>query len=121
MANTNKKGDTRGMSKESQKNLVKFTEKTARTCGANGGRKKKENEPKRKAHEEIKREIINESYSQIYDRLKDGGLSNQELIAVFKSAIDISGDKTQTQQITGDMSVTPTTFNILPVKGKDEL
>lgn len=121
MAGTNKNGDTRGMSEESRQNLVQFTEKTARICGANGGKKKKENEPIRKAHEELKKEIIRESYSQTYQRLLEGKLSNQELIAVFKSAIDMSGDKTQTQEIKGDVSIMPTTFNILPVRGSDEL
>lgn len=80
-------------------NLKPFTEKTARICGANGGKKKKENELKRLARQEAKERIIQEAYGQILDRLEKGKLSNSELISVFKSAIDISGDKTEKQEI----------------------
>lgn len=40
-------------------NLIKFTENTARECGARGGHKKKENEPKRKM-QELKKEAFKE-------------------------------------------------------------
>lgn len=80
-------------------NLKPFTEKTARAAGANGGRKKKENELKRLAHKEAKERIIREAYGQILEKLENGELNNQELISVFKSAVDISGDKTETKEI----------------------
>ena len=87
------------VTEKSLANLIPFTEETARVCGANGGRKKKENEPKRLAHKEAKERIIKEAYGQILERLENGFLSNQELISVFKSAIDISGDKTEKQEL----------------------
>ena len=86
-------------------NLIKFTEKTAREMGARGGHKKKENEPKRKAHEEIKKQIIEETYGQIYDRLMQGLLSNSELLNLFGSTIKISGDLIQKQEIAGGIDV----------------
>lgn len=86
-------------------NLIKFTEKTAREMGARGGKKKKENEPKRKAKEEIKQEIIQETYGQIYERLLEGKLSNDELLKLFGSVIKISGDMLQKQEITGGLDI----------------
>lgn len=80
-------------------NLIQFTEKTAREMGARGGRKKKENEPKRKAKEELKKEIIQETYGQVYDRLKNGTLTNDELLKLFGNVIKISGDSVQKQEI----------------------
>lgn len=80
-------------------NLRPFTEKTAREMGARGGHKTKENEPKRKAHEEIKKQIIEETYGQIYDRLMQGALSNSELLNLFGNTIKISGDLIQKQEI----------------------
>ena len=87
---------------EKQKEILKsnqFTTSTARECGAKGGKRKKENEPIRKAQEAIKKELIEKTYGQIYDRLNSGGLSNGELISLFKSIIEISGDKTQKNEI----------------------
>ena len=87
---------------EKQKEVLKsnqFTTNTARECGARGGKKKKENEPKRKAQEAIKKELIEKTYGQIYERLNTGGLSNSELISLFKSVIEISGDKTQKNEV----------------------
>lgn len=76
-----------------------FNSITAREAGAKGGKKKKENELKRLAHKEAKERIIKEAYGQILEKLENGELNNQELISVFKSAIDISGDKTEKQEI----------------------
>lgn len=43
-------------------------------------------------------------------------------VAAYQTIRDTIGEKpTDKQQITGDVSVAPTTFNILPVKGNDEL
>lgn len=87
---------------EKQKEVLRnnqFTTTTARECGARGGHKKKENEPIRKAHEEIKKQIIEETYGQIYDRLAQGKLSNSELLNLFGSTIKISGDLVQKQEI----------------------
>ena len=87
---------------EKQKEVLRtnqFTTDTARECGARGGYKKKENEPKRKAHEEVKKQIIEETYGQIYDRLIEGKLSNGELLNLFGNTIKISGDLIQKQEV----------------------
>lgn len=76
-----------------------FNSTTARAAGAKGGKKKKENELKRLAHKEAKEKIIKEAYGQILERLENGDFNNQELISVFKSAVDISGDKTEKQEL----------------------
>ena len=89
----------RKMTEAQLANLRPFTEKTAREMGARGGHKTKENEPKRKAHEEIKKQIIEETYGQIYDRLMQGALSNSELLNLFGNTIKISGDLIQKQEI----------------------
>ena len=82
-------------------NLKRFTEETAREMGARGGKKKKENEPKRKAIEQIKNEIIEKSFSKVYELLDKEDVNAQELIAIFKSAIDMSGFKTNKQEVSG--------------------
>lgn len=87
---------------EKQKEVLRtnqFTANTAQEMGARGGHKKKENEPKRKAHEEIKKQIIQETYGQIYDRLIEGKLTNSELLNLFGNTIKISGDLIQKQEI----------------------
>ena len=84
-----------------------FNSSTARENGAKGGRAKKANEIKRLAHKEAQERIIKEAYGQILERLENGGLNNQELISVFKSAVDISGDKTEKQEV-----VTPEALKI---------
>lgn len=55
---------------------------------------------KKKTIEETKKEIINVAFGQIYNKLMNGELTNQELINVFKSAIDMSGFKTSKQEVT---------------------
>lgn len=87
------------VSENSLKNLQMFTENTAREFGARGGKAKKANELTRLAHKEAKERIIKEAYGQILEKLENGELNNQELISVFKSAVDISGDKTEKQEI----------------------
>lgn len=75
------------------------SKKEARERGRNGGLAKKANELTRLAHKEAKERIIKEAYGQILEKLENGELNNQELISVFKSAVDISGDKTEKQEI----------------------
>lgn len=75
------------------------TKKEARERGRNGGLAKKANELNRLARQEAKERIINEVYGQILEKLEDRQFSKQELIALFKPAIDISGDKTEKQEI----------------------
>lgn len=88
----------RNLTEKQLANLKPFTVETAREMGARGGHKTKENEPKRKAHEEVKKDIIRECYGQIYDRLKQGLLSNSELLNLFGNTIKISGDLVQKQE-----------------------
>ena len=71
----------------------------ARERGRKGGLAKKANELQRLAHKEAKERIIKEAYGQILEKLENGELNNQELISVFKSAVDISGDKTEKQEV----------------------
>lgn len=82
-------------------NLKPFTVDTAREKGAKGGKAKKANEPKRKAIEQIKNEIIEKSFTRVYELLESGEVLPNELIAIFKSAIDMSGFKTNKQEISG--------------------
>lgn len=84
-----------------------FTPSEARIQGSKGGKAKKANELQRLAHKEAKERIIREAYGQILEKLEKGELNNQELISVFKSAIDISGDKTEKQAV-----VAPEAFTI---------
>lgn len=76
-----------------------FNSITAREAGKKGGKKKKENEPKRKAIEQIKNEIIEKSFSKVYELLDKGEITPQELISIFKSAIDMSGFKTSKHEV----------------------
>ena len=64
-------------------------------------KKRKENEPKRKAIEQIKQEIIEKSFARVYELLEKEEIKEQDLIAIFKSAIDMSGFKTNKQEISG--------------------
>lgn len=88
-----------------------FNSITAREAGAKGGKKKKENELKRLARQEAKERIINEVYGQILQQLEDKQFTKQELIALFKPVIDISGDKTEKQEIS-----TPEALEIKVIK-----
>lgn len=90
------------------------TKSEARERGRNGGLKKKANELQRLAHNEAKERIIKEAYGQILEKLEKGELNNQELISVFKSAVDISGDKTEKQEV-----ITPEAL-VVNVITKDE-
>lgn len=47
----------------------------------------------------VKERIIQEVYSQVLEHLENREYTKQELIALFKPAIDISGDKTEKQEI----------------------
>ena len=83
-------------------NLKPFTVETAREMGARGGKKKKENEPKRKALEQIKNEIIEKCFSKINDLLEKEELSSSDLRDIFKTAVDMSGFKKQSQELSVD-------------------
>jgi len=55
----------------------------------------RKNAPKRKALEQIKNEIIEKSFARIYELLEKKEIKEQDLIQIFKSAIDMSGYKKQ--------------------------
>lgn len=76
-----------------------FNSITAREAGKKGGKAKKENEPKRKALEQIKNEIIEKSFARVYELLEKEEIKEQDLIQIFKSAIDMSGYKSSKQEI----------------------
>ena len=87
---------------EKQKEILKnnqLTAKAERECGARVGKQEKENEPIRKAQVAIKKEVIETTSGRVYKRLIAGDLSNGELISLFKSVIEISGDKTQKNEV----------------------
>ena len=56
------------------------------------------------------REVVNNPEEKTIDR-----------IAAAKGLLAISGLEKSEKKITGDVSVSPTTFNILPVKSNEEL
>ena len=91
------------------------TKKEARERGRNGGLKKKANEIQRLARKEAKERIIQEVYGQILEKLEKKELNNQELISVFKSAIDISGDKTEKQEV-----LTPEPLKVSVITKKED-
>ena len=92
----------RKMNKKSLENLQPFTENTAREFGSRGGKKKKENEPKRKALEQIKNEIMEKSFSKINELLDKEDLTSQELRDIYKTAVEMSGFKKQSQELSVD-------------------
>lgn len=89
----------RNQSEQQLANLKPFTVETAREFGARGGKKKKENEPKRKAIEAIKNEIIEKSFSKVLDKLNDDKITFSELKEIFARAVDMSGFKQQKEEL----------------------
>ena len=139
MANLNKSGDARGMAETSRKNLAKgrrINEGIAREYQAQAAASRRENTKARKEIESfqissnkalapIQASSLKELAQKANDILCDPEATSTEIklaMDILAFLRDSSGQKpTDKQEITGDMSVTPTTFNILPVKGKDEL
>lgn len=66
-------------------------------------------------------EFVNKVYGKLLTLADKDNLTNREIIDLGKIAIEISGDKKNTQEMQGNMQIAPATFNILPVKGTDEL
>lgn len=68
-------------------------------------------------------------YTELFDKittnlgikLEGDEVVTKDLIDALKVMIEALGDKVNKQEITGDVSVLPTTFNILPVKSNEEL
>jgi len=100
---------------EKQKEVLeknKFTPSIARELGAKGGKAKKANEPKRKALEMIKNEIIEKSFSLVYEMLNKEEVTSQEIRDIFKHAVDMSGFKQDTQ----NLNIDPPVINISDLK-----
>lgn len=83
-----------------------------------------------------KSEICEKVRKTVEDNIKDGAteaieylrevVNNQDektvdRIAAAKGLLSVSGLEKSEKKITGDITTSPTTFNILPVKSKDEL
>lgn len=69
--------------------------------------------------------LPNEETGEINDIAITNAMINKAIkgdVSAYQTIRDTIGEKpTDKQEITGNMNVMPTTFNILPVKGKDEL
>ena len=123
MANEKITPKKRNITEKQKANLVKFTEKTAREYGSKGGKKKKENEPKRK-EEQLKKEAFKEvAQNALWDiqglslkqmsewvkiKLEDVEiLSNSELekIQKFLEFLRDSSGQTPTQRVELDSSM----------------
>ena len=72
------------------------------------GEAKSKGKQKAKALEQIKQEIIEKSFSKINALLEKDELTSQELRDIFKTAVDMSGYKKQTQELQGlsDIKIT---------------
>lgn len=83
-----------------------------------------------------KSEICEKVRKTVEDNIKDGAteaieylrevVNNQDektvdRIAAAKGLLSVSGLEKSEKKITGDITTSPTTFNILPVKAKNEL
>ena len=125
----NSKGNKRGMPKESRKNLVPMSKRSQaerRECGMKGA--EKTNQIRREKKERA--EMCNILFDEIYQRglltevvetashkITENG-DSKDLIELLKI---IKPNDKQIQEITGDVNLAPTTFNILPVRTNDEL
>ena len=96
----------RRMSENSLNNLQPFTKgsEKSRECQKKAVAKRKEN----KTIEEYKDGIIFLTFKQVYEKVESGQLTNQDLIDIFKTAVDMSGYKKQTQELQGlsDIKIT---------------
>lgn len=60
---------------------------------------KKKGHQEKKALEQVKQEIIEKSFAKINALLEKEELTSQELRDIFKTAVDMSGYKKQTQEM----------------------
>jgi len=85
--------ETRANEKKLQ-NLKQFTSEYQPT-----GEAKSKGKQKAKALEQVKQEIIEKSFAKINALLEKEELTSQELRDIFKTAVDMSGYKKQTQEM----------------------
>lgn len=68
-----------------------------------------------------KEDFIKKVYGKLLNLVDKENLTHREIIDLGNIAIKISGDMKESQEIIGNVNIEPATFNILPVKGTDEL
>lgn len=73
------------------------------------------------ARKRVYEDLFNKITSNLGIKLDDGEVITKDLIDALKVIIEALGDKVNKQEITGDVNMSPTTFNILPVKSNEEL
>lgn len=73
------------------------------------------------ARKRVYEELFNKITTNLGIKLDEDTVVTKDLIDALKVMIEALGDKVNKQEITGDVSVLPTTFNILPVKSNEEL
>ena len=86
------------------------------------------NKEKTEIHENIRndveeaiREGARESIMYLRDVVNNPEEKTLDRISAAKGLLSVSGLEKSEKKITGDITTSPTTFNILPVKTKDEL
>lgn len=65
--------------------------------------------------------ITNKALTTLEEIIENDTAKDADRVAASRAVLDISGLKTQKQEISGDMNITPTTLNILPVRAQNEL
>ena len=54
---------------------------------------------KKKTIDEYAELIKEEAFGQVYEKLKNGEFTNKELLEAFRQAVDMSGQKSQKQEV----------------------
>lgn len=60
---------------------------------------KKQGWIKKKTIDEYAELIKEEAFGQVYEKLKNGEFTNKELLEAFRQAVDMSGKKSQKQEV----------------------
>ena len=128
----------RKMSENSLKNLKpiqkgELSREELKKRQSNGGKKSAQVQRENKLLSKVAEEKLNKLYSDgktfqeksldlMEEMILTGIIKPDDLVKLLTFLRDTAGQKpTDKQEITGDVSVMPTTFNILPVRGSDEL
>ena len=73
------------------------------------------------ARRRVYRDLFTKITTNLGLKLEGDEVVTKDLIDALKVIIEALGDKVNKQEITGDVNMSPTTFNILPVKSNNEL
>ena len=128
----------RKMSENSLKNLKpiqkgELSREELKKRQSNGGKKSAQVQRENKLLSKVAEEKLNKLYSDgktfqeksldlMEEMILTGIIKPDDLVKLLTFLRDTAGQKpTDKQEITGDVSVMPTTYNILPVRGSDEL